>query len=208
MWHNRLGHLSLPIFCKFFSVLSISFSEEHLCSFSCNSCNINKSHKLPFVKSSITYSSPLDVIFFDVWTSAVSSSDGFHHYIIFVDHYTKYIWLYLLHCKSNVYSTFVVFKHLVENYFTTTIKTPYNDNGGELLALRSFLTTNGITHLTTPSHTPEHNGYSKRRHRHIVETSLTLLHQASIPLTLWSYAFATVVYVINRVPKVGLSLGS
>ena len=43
---------------KFLSVLSISFLEEHLCSFSCNSCNINKSHRLPFAKSSITSSSP------------------------------------------------------------------------------------------------------------------------------------------------------
>ena len=34
MWHNHLSHLSLPIFCKFLSVLSISFSDEHLCSFS------------------------------------------------------------------------------------------------------------------------------------------------------------------------------
>ena len=68
--------------------------------------------------------------------------------------------------------------------------------------------THGITHLTTHPHTPEHNGYSKRQHRHIVETSLTLTHQAFIPLTLWSYAFATTVYLINRMPKVSLSRGS
>ena len=99
-------------------------------------------------------------------------------------------------------------KQLVENYFSTTIETLYTDNGSGFLALRSFLTTHGIAHLTTPPHTPEHNGYSEHRHRHIVETGLTLLHQASFPLTLWSYAFAMVVYLINRMPKVGLSLGS
>ena len=102
---------------------------------------------------------------------------------------------------------FVSFKNLVENYFTTTITTLYTDNGGEFLALRSFLATHGISHLTTPPHTPEHNEYSKRRHRHIIETSLTLLHQAFIPLTFWSYAFATTICLINRMPKVGLSLG-
>ena len=121
---------------------------------------------------------------------------------------TKYIWLYLLRRKSDVHSTFVAFKQLVENYFTTTIKTLYINNGGEFLTLRSFLATHGITHLTTPPHTLEHNGYSERRHRHIVETGLTLLHQASISLTFWSYAFAMAVYLINRMPKVGLSLGS
>ena len=66
--------------------------------------------------------------------------------------------------------------------------------------------THGITHLTTPPHTLENNGYSERRHRHIVETGLTLLNKASIPLTFWSYAFAMAIYLIYRMPKVGLSL--
>ena len=183
MWHSRLDHLSLHIFHKFLSVLNISFNEDHLCSFSYTSCNINKSHKLPFAQSSITSSFPLDVIFSDVRTSPISSSDGFHYYVFFVDHYTKYVWLYPLRRKSDVHSTFVAFKQPVENYFNTTIKTLYTDNGGEFLALRSFLATHGITHLTTPPHTPKHNGYSECRHRHIDETDLTLLHQASIPLT-------------------------
>ena len=129
-------------------------------------------------------------------------------FITIVDHFTNYIWFYSLHRKSNAHSTFVAFKQLVENYFTTTIKTLYTNNGGEFLALRSFLATHGITHLTTPHHSPEHNGYSERRHQHIVEMGFTLLHHASIPLTFWSYAFATIVYLINRIPKVSLSLGS
>ena len=89
MWHNC--HPSLPSFRKFLSVLSISFPEEHLCSFSYSSCIITKINKLHFSKSSISSSSTLDVIFFDVWTSSVSSFGGFHYYIIFVDHFTKYI---------------------------------------------------------------------------------------------------------------------
>ena len=143
-----------------------------------------------------------------MWTSPISSYDGFHYYVIFVDHFTKYIWFNPLCCKPNVHSTFVALKQLVENYFTTTIKTLYTDNGGEFLALRSFLATHGITHLTTPPQTLEHNGYSETRQQHIVETNLSLLHQAFIPLTFWSYAFATSVYLINWMPKVGLSLGS
>ena len=161
MWHSCIGHPSLHIFCKFLSVLNISFHDDHLCSFSCTSYNINKSHKLPFTKSSITSSSPINVIFSDVWTSPVSSFDGFNYYVIFVDNYTKYIWLYPLRRKSDVHYTFVAFKQLVENYFTTTIKTLYTDNGDEFLALRSFLATHGITHLTTPPHTPKYNGYSE-----------------------------------------------
>ena len=160
MWHNHLDHPSLPIFRKFLIVLSISCPEEHKCFSSCNSCNINKSHKLPFSTSSITSFSPLEIIFSDVWTSLVASCDGFHSYVIFVDHYTKYIWFYPLRRKLDVHSTFVAFKNLVENYFTTTITTLYTNNGGEFLALRSFLVTHGISYLTIPPHTPEHNVYS------------------------------------------------
>ena len=135
MWHNCLGHPSLPIFRKFLSVLSIYFPKEHLFSFSCTSCNSNKNHKLPFDKSSITFSYSLDVIFYDVWTSPFSSSNGFYYYVIFVDHFKKYVWFYPLRRISDVHSTFVAFKQLVENYFTTTIKTLYTDNGGEFLTL-------------------------------------------------------------------------
>lgn len=36
---------------------------------------------------------------------------------------------------------------------------------------------------------------------HIVETGLTLLHQASVPTEYWTYAFAVAVYLINRQPS-------
>ena len=76
------------------------------------------------------------------------------------------------------------------------------------MGLRPYLSTVGITHLTSPPHTPEHNGYAERRHRHIVETGLTLLSHASLPLTLWTYAFSTAVYLINRMPTQTLNLSS
>src|SRR5690606_2034963 len=47
----------------------------------------------------------------------------------------------------------------------------------------------------------EHNGISERKHRHIVETGLTLLHQASLSATYWTYAFAAALYLINRLPS-------
>ena len=65
----------------------------------------------------------------------------------------------------------------------------YSDNGGEYIKLTLFLTHHGISHLTTPPHTPQHNGTAERRHRHVVETGLTLLHQTAMPLPFWSYAF-------------------
>lgn len=78
--------------------------------------------------------------------------------------------------------------------------TLYSDNGGEFIALAKFLASNGISHFTSPPHTPEHNGMAERRHRHIVETGLSLLTHAGMPNTYWSYSFAAAVYLINRMP--------
>lgn len=55
-----------------------------------------------------------------------------------------------------------------------------------------------LSYLTSPPHTLEHNGYAKRHHCHIVETSLALLTHASMPLTYWSFSFSKTVYLINR----------
>jgi len=76
------------------------------------------------------------------------------------------------------------------------------------VALRQFLATHGITHLTTPPHIPEHNGLGERKHRHIVETGLTLMSTASVPKQYWTYAFSTVVYLNNRMPTAVLSMQS
>jgi hypothetical protein len=72
--------------------------------------------------------------------------DGF---IIFVDHFTKYIWFYPLKKKSDVKNTFIRFKAVVETYFKKKIVTLYSDNGGEYIALTEFFVIHGISHLTS-----------------------------------------------------------
>ena len=104
---------------------------------------------------------PLQIIFFDVWTSLIISHDGYKYYVIFVDHFTKYIWFYPLKRKSDVQTVFKRYKAIVEKYFQQNIVSLYLDNGGEYIALKTFLFENGISHLTTPPHTSEHNGFSE-----------------------------------------------
>ena len=76
----------------------------------------------------------------------------------------------------------------------------YSDGGGEYQALASHLSACGIQHLKSPPYTPQLVSSAERKHRHIVETGLTLLHQASMPSTFWTAAFQTAVYLINRMP--------
>lgn len=57
--------------------------------------------------------------------------------------------------------------------------------------------------MTCP-HTHHQIGSVERKHRHIVETGLTLLSHANIPLHYWDHAFLTATYLINRMPLAAL----
>lgn len=200
LWHRRLGHPSAPVIrflLKSLNKSSMSVND----SFHCESCKCNKMHKVPFSESSVTSSAPLELLYSDVWGPApVCSMEGFKYYLIIVDHFTKYVWLFPLKKKSEVSPIFSVFKRTVEKYFKRSIISVYSDNGGEFVSLKPFFQEHGITHFLTPPYTPEHNATAERRHRHIVETGMTMLHLANLPLHFWPHAFLTAVYLINRMP--------
>lgn len=110
--------------------------------------------------------------------------------------------------KAEVRPTFISFTTLVENRFNSWIGTLFSDSGGEFVALKSFLQSHGISHLASPPHTPQHNGIAERKHRHIVETGLSLHNHAGVPHIYWPYALATATYLINCMPTPTISLDS
>ena len=75
-----------------------------------------------------------------------------------------------------------------------------SDWGGEFQALSKHLKEHGINHLIFCPHTPAQNGTAERKHRHIIETALSLLHQSLVPNSFWDEAVCTAVYLINRLP--------
>lgn len=105
--------------------------------------------------------------------------------------------------KSEVASIFVNFKTLVKKQFSHHIKLLRTDGGMEYLnyTLRNFLQQHGIYHLISYPYTPEQNDVVERKHRHIIETTRTLLHIASIPYSYWTEAVLTATYLINRMPS-------
>ena len=54
-----------------------------------------------------------------------------------------------------------------------------------------------VTYILCPN-TPEKNEVAEKKYRHIVETDLTLLLHANLPLFLWVEAFLTAIFLINR----------
>jgi hypothetical protein len=108
--------------------------------------------------------------------------------------------------KSDFFETFVVFYSFVHTQFSASIKILQTDGGGEYSSnkLTNFLHSKGIHHKSCP-YTLEQNGLAERKHRHIVETIVTLLQSAKLPSSFWTFACQVAVYLINRMPTPVLS---
>ena len=127
---------------------------------------------------------------------------GSKYYVLFVDDFSRYSWIFPMQLKHEVFDIFVKFKLHVENLFSSTIKAFQVDGGGEYTnnAFQNFLANHGIRFRSSCPNHPEQNGLVEWKHRHIVETGLTLLAHAHMPNTYWVDAFNTAVYLINRLP--------
>ena len=61
--------------------------------------------------------------------------------------------------------------------------------GGEYQSLVDFVKNQRVEFRHSCPYTSTHNGRAERKHRHIVETGLTLFAQAQMPLKFWCEAF-------------------
>lgn len=114
-----------------------------------NSVELEKSCKLSFSSSETITTSPLKVVHSDVWgPSPILSVCGFRYYVVFVDDFSNYTWMFPIHCKLDVYSVFLAFKLQAENLLSSKIKHLRSDGGGEYIRAKfqNFLRDNGIIH--------------------------------------------------------------
>jgi transposase InsO family protein len=121
----------------------------------CKACQLGKSKQLPFVESTRCTLGPLELIHSNLWTSPIPSTSGCKYYVLFVDDYSRFTWLYPILNKSELFQCFVKFKLLVENLFTTKIKQFQSDNGGEYTSkqFKDYLSQSGILHRLSCPHT-------------------------------------------------------
>ena len=134
LWNQRLGHpcskLLQSALSSFNNTVKISVNDD-ICS-QCTYCISTKMHKFHFPKHVMSSTLPLQLVHSDVWGPAlVTSVLGYRFYVIFVDDFTRFTWLFLLKHKFEVFTVFLHFKALVKNQFGSTIKTLRTDGGGE-----------------------------------------------------------------------------
>lgn len=123
LWHNRLGHPSNYVFSHI-SIPSLSCSTFDKFR---NACNTSKSTRLPFSPTLSWSTTPLHIIHYDIWgPSPRISRSNYRYFIIFIDDYSRFTWMYPLAFRLDAPGTFRHFKSLVENLFSLKIKKIFN----------------------------------------------------------------------------------
>ncbi|GAA0166894.1 hypothetical protein LIER_40268 [Lithospermum erythrorhizon] len=198
VWHHRLGHPNDRTMRRISD--SFCLGSKFNSSLSSTSCPMGKLSKIHLPLSNKRSTMPLELIFSDLWGPAPTLSNGYRYFVIFVDDFCRFVWFYPLVYKSDALDVFKSFQVLVERQFETKIKSVQTDWGGEYRSCNKYFQTVGIHHRVSCPHTHEQMGRVERRHRHIIDTGLTLLSHAKLDMSYWYYAFETSVYLINRLP--------
>ena len=172
--------------------------------FDCVPCQLSKQSKLPFSNSSSRASSPFDLFHSDVWgSSPILTIGGSRYFVIFIDDYSRFTWIYVLKNRSELFSVYSTFANMIYTQFSRTIKIFKSVNAKEYTSdvFLHFLAQQGTITQTSCPGTSEQNGRAERKHRHIIETMGAMLRSASVPESLWGEAVLTAVYTINRIPS-------
>jgi len=206
VWHQRLGHPNKEVLQHLIKTKAIVVNKTS--SNLCEACQMGKVCRLPFVASEFVSSRPLERIHCDLWGPApVTSAQGFQYYVIFIDNYSRFTWIYPLKLKSDFFSVFVLFQQLVENQYQHKIAMFHCDGGGEFVSNKfvAHLASCGIKQLISCPHTPQQNGIAERRHRYLTELGLSLMFHSKVPHKLWVKAFFTSNFLSNLLPSSTLS---
>ncbi len=99
--------------------LPFIFDEKKIC----EGCILGKMHRLSFPKQSWRASAPLQSVHDDIWCPYRNPTfAGKRYFLLFVDDYTRMIWVYFIENKYDAFTHFIEFKAFVEKVFSQNIK--------------------------------------------------------------------------------------
>ena len=202
VWHKRYGHLGVRSLQKLANknlVDGFDFNWSHELTF-CEACPPGKQHRSKFTPSNRRADEVLGLIHSDVCGKMNEKSlDGAEYFLTFIDDKTRYVWVYYLQRKDQVFEKFYEWKAMVERSTGQKLKAIHTDNGGEFTSseFEAHLQAEGVKHELTK---PEQNGVAECMNRTHVETIRSLLFYANLPHKFWGEDLSTAAYLHNRSP--------
>ncbi|GJZ67012.1 zinc finger, CCHC-type containing protein [Tanacetum coccineum] len=166
----------------------------------CQTCMHTKITRLPF--PTIQRSSKiLELVHSDVCDlHATPTIGGKKYFATFIDDYSRYCYVYLLHSKDKVLEKFRIYKNEVELKCDTRIKCLWTDRGGEHYDPRYFQSTRTVHQVTAP-YTPQQNGIAERKNRTLMDMVNSMISHSGLSSGYWGEALLTACYILNRVPS-------
>ena len=157
LWHQRYGHLNLT----YLSQLAWEKLVDGLPDIPqkiqgvCEACHAGKQHRTPFSEGQAWR--VLQLVHTDLCgpmnTASIISAK---YFLMFVDDFSRKMWVYFLKLKFDVFEEFEKFKALVEKELGCQITSLRSDNGGEFCSkeFNNFCAKYGIQRQYTTSYTP------------------------------------------------------
>ena len=131
----------------------------------------------------------------------ITSIDGFNSYLIIVDSFTRYTWIYLTSTKEPPID--LVSQFLDDHGLKIGPRFIRTDQGGELFKsshFRKIAAEKGYTVEPTGSDDSAQNGVAERPNKTFGAMMRALLSNAGLDSKFWSYALRYSVYIKNRTP--------
>ncbi|KAL2630872.1 hypothetical protein R1flu_015558 [Riccia fluitans] len=202
LWHRRLGYMSkkgMEVLRKQDLLSGLKSSKLEFC----EHCVFGKNKQSAFGVGIHHSTEVLEYAHSDVWgKSPVPSHSRKEYYISFINDYSRYMWVYFLHHKSEVFAIFVKWKAQVETQTGKKVRCLRSDNGGKYISSKfeMYCEQEGITHHLTMFYTPEQNGVVERLNRTLLEQTRSMLSHSGLPPEFWAEAANTATYLVNLSP--------
>jgi transposase InsO family protein len=173
----------------------------------CDICAKANIKKLPFPKKSDRRASRvLERVHSDICGPLANGYGGYHYFILFIDKWSCYIFIYFLTKQSEALNCFKHYKASVEAFHNAKILYLRVDNALELVEgeFRQFCEENGISYEKTVPDAPQQNGKSERTNQTLERMTRAMLLDADLHDFFWPFATQTGVYSKNHIPHSAL----
>jgi hypothetical protein len=187
LWHRRLAHVGMKNLHKLLKgehilgLTNVHFEKDGVCS----ACQVGKQVGAHHPhKNILTTERPLELLHMDLFSPiAYISIGGSKYYLVIVDDYSHFTWVFFLQEKSQTQETLKGFLRWTQNEFRLRIKNIRSDNGTEFKnsQIEGFLEDEGIKHEFSSPYTPQQNGVVERKNRTLIDMARTMLDEYKTP---------------------------
>ena len=203
LWHRRFGHTSYR------NVARILGQQPPAKIPVCAPCIEGKSHRHPRGAAKTTgplFPAPRPAHTFHtdmVGKFRTPTKEGHHYLALLVDGYSKMLFAFLMHRKSDFPAIFKEFLSWLQAHFArSNVVAQLVSDGAKTFvhALDEICRTHGIYQAFSPPYEQCFNGTAERNIRTLIEMTRTMLIEAGTPRFLFGYAIKYATYIINRMP--------